>query len=118
MKRFLSLLLLLPLYAAAKSDNNSDSGNDPVVFWSVNAFLITLLLSICSWFWCCGGEKFLNRTSSDDLYRQRVTERNLQRARRRTMTAPERKKTLESSFLKHKVRMVCVWVCITLFCWE
>lgn len=94
---------------ADAEDQNEDmeTQTDPVVFWSVNAFIFSLLVSVCSWLWCCGGYKGLTQVRHSDLrYAQRLQQINAEREARRQMSPQERQAAILQSLRRNQVRMV------------
>jgi hypothetical protein len=86
---------------------------DYTVVYAVNAFILALLLTVCSWFWCCGGAKRMvitpnshTATSSDVLYQRQVLQRRLKREQRGQMTPEERKAKILQSIQRNRVHMV------------
>jgi hypothetical protein len=84
---------------------------DPKVFWSVNAFIVVLLIGSCAWCYCYGGGKAfclgsMNRTQSDQEYQRAVLQRR-QREAEQTKDSPEkRKRKLAQSFQRNQVGMI------------
>jgi hypothetical protein len=98
---------LRSLAAADNQDEDMEHETDPVVFWSVNAFILTLLVSVCSWLWCCGGYKGLTQVRQSDLrYAHRQQQRNAEREARRQMSPQERQAAITQSLRRNQVRMV------------
>ena len=92
-----------------ENQNNEDIEHqtDPAVFWGVNAFIFALLVSVCSWLWCCGGYNGLTQVQQSDLqYAQRVQQRNAEREARRQMSPQERQAAIVQSLRRNQVRMV------------
>lgn len=88
-------------------NEDTEHQTDPVVFWGVNAFILVLLISVCSWLWCCGGYKGLTRVQQSDLqYAQRLQQRNAEREARRQMSPQERQVAIIQSLRRNQVRMV------------
>ena len=83
---------------------------DPRVFWSVNAFLMFMLCSVCCWL-CVMKPEFLTnmherRQRADSQYQQTLRER-IRREEARKLDSPEqRRRKLLQSFKRHKVQMV------------
>jgi hypothetical protein len=99
---------------------------DHKVFWSVNAFIVVLLIGSCAWCYCYGGGKAfclgsMNRTQSDQEYQRAVLQRR-QREAEQTKDSPEkRKRKLAQSFQRNQVGMVrtirwCSVQCFSALC--
>lgn len=88
------------------------SSFDPLVFWSVNAMLITLLLVVLVWCFRGGAEKisiYLTREAggmSDAAYLRRRRERREREAQEKKESPEQRLATLKKSFQRNKVQMV------------
>lgn len=86
-------------------------GFDPVLFWSVNAFLIVGTMAIC--LYCCYGNTswFTNteqrRRQADAEYQATLREREERRKKAKIMAPEKRRRLLLASFRRHKVSMVC-----------
>jgi hypothetical protein len=112
------VLLRRNLHADDEQHSDVDSQQQefsPAVFWSVNAFLLFVLLAVCSYCWCCGGfQRFVRasssseqqRVSSDVQYRMNVLRRQQEREDAKKETPEERKEKLLQSFQRLHVSMV------------
>ena len=94
----------------ASQDMESSQGIDHRVFWAVNGFILALLVSVCSWFWCCGGiERMTSATAdSDQQYIRSVQRRQQERQAAEQMTPDQRKQRILQSIQRHQVKMVSV----------
>lgn len=84
-------------------------GFDPVLFWSVNAFLIVGTMAIC--LYCCYGNTswFTNteqrRRQADAEYQATLREREERRKKAKIMAPEKRRRLLLASFRRHRVSM-------------
>lgn len=97
------------------SHNSNETGFDAQVFWSVNAFILTLLLGMCIWCCCFGGKRQLEasltggiarRVDADLEYQEILRQRRDARMAARRSTPTKRTAILKRSFVKNKVQMV------------
>lgn len=86
---------------------------DPVIFWSVNAIWISVLLVIIIWFWKFNGSARLTAWTqamvsqeSDLAYRRRVANRQREKIEAKRITPEERVKILQKYFRSNNVHMV------------
>jgi hypothetical protein len=95
----------------SSSHNSNESTFTSGVFWAVNAVWIVVFLSLICWCWKCGGAERLtawiqhSQESSDEQFADRV--RRMQQEQQTQLNTPEqRKKQLQDSFMRNKVKMV------------
>ena len=92
------------------STTNSGGEFDPKVFWSVNAFIFVMVVTMCCFYYHSDKWWFLNaeerRRQSDDVYRRALQERLEQEEARKKETPEQRTRKLLQSFSRHKVQMV------------
>lgn len=104
------------LRALSDQEDEAENQTDPVVFWSVNAFILMLLVTVCSWLWCCDGYKRLTQVRQTDLhYAQILQQRNAEREARRQMSPQERQVAILQSLRRNQVRMVRIECCFCFF---
>jgi hypothetical protein len=91
------------------------------VFWGVNAFILVMLLSVCTW--CCyfGGKENLEqwstrRRETDLEYRRALQERIEQQRAARRDSPQKRTARLKHSFHRCRVTMVCQAVISNIEC--
>ena len=93
------------------STTNSAGEFDPKVFWSVNAFIFVMVVTICCFYYHNSDKAWFpnqeeRRRQSDDVYRQALRERLEQEEARKKETPEQRTRKLLQSFNRHKVQMV------------
>ena len=97
--------------ASNGDSNNADASFDPVLFWSINAFIILGSVTIC--LYCCYGNTswFTNteqrRRQADAEYQATLREREERRKKAKVMAPEKRRRLLLASFRRHRVSMVC-----------
>ena len=88
---------------------------NPIVFWSVNAIWMSILIGLIIWFWKFNGAQHLTAWSqsgsragsdSDLQYQNRVAQRQRVEAERKKVSPEKRRKLLGDYFRKSKVHMV------------
>lgn len=88
---------------------------NPIVFWSVNAIWMSILVGLIIWFWKFNGAQHLTAWSqsgsragsdSDLQYQNRVAQRQRVEAERKKVSPEKRRKLLGDYFRKSKVHMV------------
>lgn len=83
---------------------------EPKVFWSVNAFIFCVFMTMV--LWCCYGDKsFLTniqtrQEDSDRAYQATLREREERRKRAKMQTPQQRRRKLLQSFRRHNVSMI------------
>lgn len=101
-------------HAVARHLEENDSAEfNPRVFWSVNAFIFALLISVCVWCYCFGGHEYIGnrermRVASDQTFRTSVMRRREREHQARQETPEQRQKKLWRSFKRCQVHMVCL----------
>ena len=98
--------------ASSHTDSSQNATFDPVLFWSVNAFIIIVTAVVC--LYCCYGNTswFTNieqrRRLADAEYQATLREREERRKQAKIMSPEKRRRLLLASFRRHRVSMVCV----------
>ena len=110
-------------YSSMSEEDGSTSpigGFDPVVFWSVNAFIFVLLFAACAFYCCCfqgTGNGRPGATESDRVYQDTILRRQREALDKQKHESPlVRQQKIEQAILRYGVRMVSASRCISSCC--